>query len=66
MNLTVLNGILVLCLEGWYICERNYEPPKLKYYEPGTACYIEGVFHESCPKQKWKEEKPYFGKPWEK
>ena len=23
--------------------------PPVRYYEPGKACYIEGVFHEDCP-----------------
>ena len=30
-------------------------PPTIRYYEPGKACYIQGVFHESCPKQEWQK-----------
>jgi hypothetical protein len=54
MNLTVVNGILVMCLEGIMICERNYTQPAIKYYEPGKSCYIEGVFYTSCPKREYK------------
>lgn len=54
MNLTILNGILVACLEGWLMCERNYTQPTIKYYEPGKSCYIEGVFYTSCPKREYK------------
>lgn len=54
MNLTLVNSILVLCLEGWIICERNYQQPKTKYYETGKSCYIEGVFYTSCPKREYK------------
>ena len=53
MGLTIVNGILVMCLEGNYICERNNIQP-VKYYEPGKACYIEGVFHQSCPQIKYR------------
>jgi hypothetical protein len=54
MNLTIINGILMMCLDGWFVCDRKYEPPKMQYYEPGKSCYIEGVFYTSCPKQKYK------------
>ena len=30
-------------------------PPVIRHYEPGKACYVAGVFHESCPKQEWRE-----------
>lgn len=42
--------VLTACLEGNIMCVRGHVPTT-KYYEPGKACYIEGVFHESCPKQ---------------
>ncbi len=49
MDLILLNSILMMCLDGQYICERSAYDQKLKFYEPGKSCYIEGVFYESCP-----------------
>jgi hypothetical protein len=49
----ILAPILMLCLSGSYICERQERVPQIKYYETGKACYIEGVFYESCPKMEW-------------
>jgi len=51
--MNTLFPILMMCMEGNYICVRSETVPQVKYYEPGKACYIEGVFHESCPKQPW-------------
>jgi len=51
MNTSIAAWVLALCLEGNIICERNRIQP-VKYYEPGKACYIEGVFYESCPQRK--------------
>jgi hypothetical protein len=48
-----VTSILMLCLEGNILCERDLSNPQLKYYEPGKACYIEGVFYQSCPKMEW-------------
>lgn len=48
MIVTVLSWVLTQCIEGSIICERG-QVPTVKYYEPGKACYIEGVFYESCP-----------------
>jgi len=31
-----------------------------------VACYIEGVFHETCPTPKWKEKPLIKGKPWQR
>ena len=53
MGLTILNGLLMMCLEGNVVCERNTPQPTLKFYEPGKSCYIEGVFYESCPPRKY-------------
>ena len=53
MDIILLNSILMLCLEGQYICERNSYKPTLKFYESGKSCYIEGVFYESCPQRKY-------------
>lgn len=49
----ILQGLLVLCSEQMFICEPSAPPPAVRYYEPGKACYIEGVFHKSCPKMPW-------------
>lgn len=54
MDVTIINSILVLCLEGLVICGRNYEKPKQKYYELGKSCYIEGIFYTTCPKREYK------------
>jgi hypothetical protein len=54
MGLSIFEGLLIMCLNGNVICEKNYSKPSIKYYEPGKACYIEGVFYESCPKQTYK------------
>jgi len=51
MNASIASWILVSCLEGNIICQRNLQVPPVKYYEPGKSCYIEGVFYTSCPKQ---------------
>lgn len=53
MNVILINSLLMLCLEGNYICERASEPPKLKFYESGKSCYIEGQFYSSCPPQNY-------------
>ena len=35
----------------------NLSPPKVPpspvFYESGKACYVQGTFYESCPKQEW-------------
>lgn len=49
----IITSVLTLCLNGTVLCERNLTKPKLKFYEPGKACYIEGVFYKSCPKMPW-------------
>ena len=41
--------ILQLCLSQSYICPPP-DPPPMSYYQEGYSCYINGVFHESCPK----------------
>jgi hypothetical protein len=56
--------ILMLCLEGNYICERGNTISPVRYYEQGKACYIEGVFHTSCPPIA-EELKAPKRKPWE-
>ena len=40
----LLNG------QGDYCVINRPEPYKVRYYEPGKACYVQGVFYESCPK----------------
>ena len=50
MNTSIAAWVLTMCLEGNIICTRG-QVPTIKYYEPGKACYIEGVFYKSCPKQ---------------
>lgn len=51
--MNILFNILMLCVEGDYLCERDVPAPQIKYYEEGKACYIEGVFHQSCPKRNY-------------
>jgi len=41
--------ILQLCFNQYYICE-SPDPPPIAYYQEGYACYINGTFHQSCPK----------------
>jgi len=49
---------LMLCAES-ALSNRGYcsldrpKPNVVRYYEPGKACYIEGVFHQSCPKMSY-------------
>ncbi|AFK66355.1 hypothetical protein SWPG_00106 [Synechococcus phage S-CBM2] len=50
MNTSIAAWLLTACLEGNIVCVRD-QVPKMKYYEPGKACYIEGIFYESCPKR---------------
>jgi len=57
--------ILQLCLDGAYICIRDTPVPRMVYYEPGTSCYVNGVFHQSCPTPEWKQKVMPKGKPWE-
>jgi hypothetical protein len=52
MNASIATWILTLCLDGNIMCVRN-QIPKIKYYEQGKACYVEGVFYQSCPKMEW-------------
>jgi hypothetical protein len=54
MNLNIINGIMVMCINGWFACEKNYEKPTIKYYESGKSCYIEGIFYQSCPPRKYR------------
>jgi len=49
----ILQGILALCLEQTILCEPSPPPAAIRYYEPGKACYIEGVFYQSCPKMEY-------------
>jgi len=44
----ILAPILSLCIEGNTLCFRS-TAPVVKHYQPGKACYIEGVFYPSCP-----------------
>jgi len=53
--MNVITSVLMLCLEGNVVCERNLTKPQLKFYEPGKACYIEGVFYQSCPKMEYQK-----------
>jgi hypothetical protein len=50
----ILNSILMMCLNRNLVCEKQHERYTLKYYQTGKACYIEGVFYESCPKREYK------------
>ena len=49
---------LLMCAES-ALSNRGYcaldqpRPAVVKYYEPGKSCYIEGVFHQSCPKMSY-------------
>jgi hypothetical protein len=51
--------VVGICLNNFVsvkgdICNfRQSPPPVIKYYEQGKACYIEGVFHQSCPKMSY-------------
>jgi hypothetical protein len=56
--------ILMICLEGNYICERDYSPPPIEYYKKGEACYINGEFYQSCPGIV-QELKAHKRKPWD-
>jgi hypothetical protein len=40
--------ILQLCIKGNFICERDADPPKIKYFEPDMACYVKGEFYSKC------------------
>ena len=49
---------LMMCAESalsnkGYCALDQPKPSVVKYYEPGKACYIEGVFHQSCPKMSY-------------
>lgn len=44
----VASQLLLLCLNHTIVCEPP-PPPPIQYYEQGKACYIDGIFHESCP-----------------
>jgi len=35
---------------GDYCVVNRPQTQAIKYYEQGKACYVEGVFYESCPK----------------
>ena len=49
----ILQGLLTLCVNQQLVCEPSAPPAAVRYYEPGKACYIEGVFYKSCPQRKW-------------
>jgi hypothetical protein len=49
MSASIAAWVLTACLEGNIMCVRG-KAPAIKYYETGKSCYIEGVFHQSCPK----------------
>ena len=49
----ILNSILMMCLNRNLVCEQEHKRFAPKYYQPGKACYIEGVFYKSCPKQEY-------------
>jgi hypothetical protein len=55
MTTIISSWILATCLDGNIICERNMKVPAIKHYEPGKACYIEGVFYQSCPQMNYKK-----------
>lgn len=55
MSVSLITALLTMCLEGNYICERNMIKPTQKFYESGKACYIEGVFYQSCPQLKYQK-----------
>ena len=42
--------ILYFCLRGAYICERNYDPPKVVYQQPKSedGCTKDGIFYPRC------------------
>ena len=42
--------ILQLCIQGYWICERNYESPKVVYQQPKPedGCYRDGIFYPRC------------------
>ena len=39
--------------QGEYCNVDQSKPHVVKYYEQGKSCYVEGVFHESCPKMSY-------------
>ena len=42
--------LLQLCLQGTYVCERNYSENVVKYdrQNPEDACYRDGIFYPRC------------------
>lgn len=42
--------ILQLCLQRNWICEKNYDPPVVKYdrQDPKDACYKDGIYYPRC------------------
>jgi len=38
---------------GYYCSSNKPKPSVIKHYEQGKACYVEGVFYQSCPKMEW-------------
>lgn len=45
---SALFTLLQLCVNGTYICERDYPKPAQVYNEPEKSCYRDGVFYPRC------------------
>jgi len=50
--------ILQACLNHWFICEPP-TPPPISYYQEGYACYVDGIFHQKCPKPDYLTKPPF-------
>lgn len=61
----MIQTIIQLCLAGFVLCEDTADFHKIRYYEAGKSCYVNGTFYESCPTPEWKQKTVNRGKPWE-
>jgi len=57
--------LLFLCSNQIYICEFSKPSTAVNYHELGLSCYVNGVFHQTCPTPEWKQKVIPKGKPWE-
>jgi hypothetical protein len=45
---TLLCGYNILCHVKNVVEYQSYQPPVVKYYEPGKSCYVNGTFYSKC------------------
>ena len=50
---TLICGYNIFCHVKNVVEYPRTQIPVVKHYEPGKSCYIEGVFHQSCPKMSY-------------